>query len=72
MMIVSPSVPPLRDPNSRNPVRRWYIQASLDFRRIVPEQTSDRQVLEQDVSSQRLRERRAVLGHPTKPVESNL
>ena len=56
----------------RYPIRRRHIQASPNIWRILSQQTSHRQIPVSHVPSQRLRQRRALSWHPSKPMESYL
>lgn len=57
---------------SRHTVRGWNVQALFDFRRDVPEQTTDCQVHFKDVPPQCLCQRRTLLRHIAKSVEPNV
>lgn len=58
--------------DSGHAIRRRHVQAATNVRRIVPEQATDGQVPESDVSPERVRERGAVSGHFAEPLESDV
>lgn len=53
-------------------LRGWHVPPRPAVRGAVPQQATRRQVYQQDVPSQCLRHRRALLGHPAEPLEPDL